>query len=157
MTHDIWGPVTELMDMQRTLVLATADPQPWCAPVYFVYMKQRFYFFSSPKSRHIIATEESRRCAASIYRDGDSYRDIEGLQMDGRTEKIGLGAEAFGAFTLYLKKFPTVQDFFVDTAFDFSQFIDRFRTQLYAFVPEHVFYLNNEAGLAKRQKIELPL
>jgi uncharacterized protein YhbP (UPF0306 family) len=146
----------ELLQTRRTMVLATADPEPWSAPVYFVYTKRRFYFFSSPHSRHINAAQESRRCAASIFRDSDSWREIEGLQMDGRIERIQLGAEALAAFGTYVKKFPTVKDFFVGADFDFGQFIGRFRTQLYAFLPEHAFYLNNKAGLGKRQEIELP-
>jgi hypothetical protein len=60
-------------------------------------------------------------------------------------------------FRSYVQKFPTVKDLFTDAAFDFSQFIQRFRTQLYAFVPEHAFYLNNRAGLGKRQEIDLPI
>ena len=76
--------------------------------------------------------------------------------MDGTIEKTQLAAESLRAFSSYVKKFPTVQDFFVETALDFSRFVEYFRTQLYAFVPEQVFYLNNAAGLGRRQEIELP-
>jgi uncharacterized protein YhbP (UPF0306 family) len=149
--------VGEMLQTQRTMVLATADPQPWSAPVYFIYIKQRFYFFSSPDSRHIVAARQSRRCAATIFRDSANWRDIEGLQMDGSVETIPFGTEAVRAFRGYVKKFPTVKNFFADAAFDIDQFLARFRTRLYAFVPQHVYYLNNQAGLAKRQEIELDL
>ena len=44
----------ELIGDQSTLTLATADASgPWSAPVYFVFIDGRFYFFSSPESRHI--------------------------------------------------------------------------------------------------------
>jgi uncharacterized protein YhbP (UPF0306 family) len=147
----------ELIQRQKTLVLATADPEPWCAPVYYVYRKQRFYFFSSAKSRHVTAGLASKHCAGSIFRDSDDWREIEGLQMDGSLQDIHMGAEAMSAFSAYLKKYPTVKGFFADAAFDLNQFRERFRTQLYAFTPERVFYLNNQAGLGKRQEIQLPV
>ena len=157
MTDVAAGLPIRLIHTQKTLVLATADPEPWCAPVYYVYRKRRFYFFSSPASRHITAALASSRCAASIFRDSEDWREIEGLQMDGRLEKIHKGREAMGVFRAYVKRFPTVKDFFADAAFDFNQFRERFRTQLYVFVPERVFYLNNQAGLGKRQEIQLPV
>ncbi len=157
MTVDRLDEAARLIQKQRTMVLATADPDPWSAPVYFVYSKKRFYFFSSPKSRHVVAAVEPRRCAAAIFRDGDNWRDIEGLQMEGQVERVQLGVESLRVFSKYVKKFPTVKDFFTDSTCEFGQFIDRFRTQLYAFVPEHAFYLNNAAGLNKRQEIELPV
>lgn len=146
----------DLIQTQRTLVLATADPLPWTAPVYYVYRKGRFYFFSSPGSRHVTAGLTSGYCAGSIFRDGDDWKEIEGLQMDGQLERVHMGTEALGVFHAYVKRFPTVKDFFAGAAFDFSQFRERFRTQLYAFVPAHVFYLNNQAGLGKRREIQLP-
>ena len=149
-------PLIDLLQTQRTMILATADPQPWSAPVYYVYVQRRFYFFSSPTSRHITAARSPHRCAASLFRDSDNWRDIEGLQMDGDVQRIPVGVEALAAFRAYVKKFPTVREFFVDTAFDFAPFVERFRTQLYAFVPQQAFYLNNRAGLSKRQKIVLP-
>jgi uncharacterized protein YhbP (UPF0306 family) len=138
------------------MVLATADPHPWSAPVYFVHVQRRFYFFSSPSSRHVTAALQSGRCAASVFRDSDDWRDIEGLQMDGRIERIRISPEGLRVFRRYVKKFPTVQDFFVEVAFELTHFLERFRTQLYAFVPEQVFYVNNKAGLSKRQEVDLP-
>ena len=148
--------LVKLLQTRRTLVLATADPRPWSAPVYYVYIERRFYFFSSPRSRHITAALASGSCAASIYRDSESWRDIEGLQMEGVVQEVQLGAEAFAAFPAYVKKFPTVKEFFVGAVFDFAQFRERFRTQLYVFVPQQAYYLNNRTGLAKRQPVVLP-
>ncbi len=144
-----------LIQTQRTLILATADPHPWSAPVYYVYRGQRFYFFSSADSRHVTAGLASERCAASIFRDSDDWREIEGLQMDGKLQRISLGGESLGVFAAYVEKFPTVRDFFVNAAFDFGHFTQRFRTQLYAFVPQRVFYLNNQAGFGTRREIQL--
>ena len=156
MTDATTALVLELLQTQKTLTLATADPQPWSAPVYYVYRKGRFYFFSSPNSRHVAAALVFERCAGSIFRDSDDWRAIEGLQMEGKLESTRLGAESIGAFHAYVKKFPTVKDFFAGAAFDLSVFRERFRTQLYAFLPERIFYMNNQTGLGKRREIQLP-
>jgi uncharacterized protein YhbP (UPF0306 family) len=141
---------------QKTLVLATADPDPWAAPVYYVYQLRRFCFFSASDSRHVTAALASDRCAASVCRDSDNWREIEGLQMDGTLGRIPVGAEALQVFRVYLEKFPAVREFFANAAFDFAQFTQRFRTQLFAFVPQRVFYVNNQAGLGQRREIDLP-
>jgi uncharacterized protein YhbP (UPF0306 family) len=146
----------ELIQTRRTLVLATADPEPWVAPVYYVYRAGRFYFFSSPASRHVRAALAAGRCAGSVFRDSDDWRQIEGLQMDGHLVTISVGATALAVFGDYLNRFPTVTDLFGGAGFDFRQFTERFRTRMYAFVPERIFYLNNQAGLGKRQQIRLP-
>ena len=148
--------LSQLIQTQRTLVLATADPEPWSAPVYFLYWNQRFYFFSSAQSRHVIAALAANRCAGSIFRDSDDWRQIEGLQMEGRLVRVPVGTEAFGAFDKYLRKFPTVKELFAQVTLNLKQFSKRFHTQLYAFVPERASYVNNQAGLGDRQEIQLP-
>ena len=146
----------QLIQTQRTLVLATADPEPWSAPVYYEYQKNRFYFFSSADSRHVAAALLSGRCSGAVFRDSDDWREIEGLQMEGSLEEVHFGPEAARAFAAYIKKFPTVKSFFVEAVFDFAQFARRFNARLFAFVPERVFYVNNQIGFGKRREIELP-
>ncbi len=145
-----------LIQAQKTLVLATADPNPWSAPVYYEYQEQRFYFFSSADSRHVTAALSSGRCSGAVFRDSDDWRGIEGLQMEGRLEEIRAGTEAIRVFAAYIKRFPTVKSFFVEAVFDFAQFVQRFNARLYAFAPDHIFYVNNQIGFGKRREIKLP-
>lgn len=138
------------------MILATANPEPWSAPVYYVYGKRSFYFFSSSNCRHVTEALATGRCAASIFHDSDHWREIEGLQMDGTLASVPIGSDAVEVFRSYVRKFPTVKEFFLDAVLDFQSFTERFRTQMYAFVPGRVCYLNNQAGLGRRQEIELP-
>ena len=156
MPNDSAGLADLLIRNQRTMILATANPEPWSAPVYYVYRNRRFYFFSSSNSRHVTEALATGRSAASIFHDSSHWREIEGLQMDGALATVPIGSDAIEVFRSYVQKFPTVKDFFLDAALDFQRFTDRFRTQMYAFVPDRVCYLNNRAGLGKRQEIELP-
>jgi len=144
-----------LIDERKTLVLATADPEPWTAPVYFLYRNSRFYFFSSPESRHVEAAMATGRCAAAIFRESADWRAIEGLQMRGELTEVTFGAEAIDVFGAYVGRFPTVKGFFLDSTFDFKQFTARFRSRLYAFVPRQVHYLNNQVGFGTRREIQL--
>ena len=156
MTDNTADLALQLIQTQKTLVLATVDPKPWAAPVYYEYQKQRFYFFSAANSRHVTAALSSGRCAGAVFRDSDDWREIEGLQMEGSVKEVRVVAEAARVLAAYVKKFPTVKSFFVEAAFDFAQFAQRFRVQLYAFAPERVFYVSNQIGFGERREFELP-
>jgi uncharacterized protein YhbP (UPF0306 family) len=148
--------VTTLLHDQRILVLATADPDPWSAPVYFVFLAGRLYFLSSPRSRHVTAALPARRCAGSIHRDGAGWREIEGLQLDGAIEEIADGPEASRAVAAYLDKFPEVKELVGEEAPDLGAFTARFGAHLYAFVPSRAFLVDNRSGLSGRREIPLP-
>ena len=145
-----------LLHDQRILVLATADPDPWSAPVYFVFLSGRLYFLSSPRSRHVTAALPARRCAGSIHRDDPDWRAIEGLQLDGVVEEIAEGPEAARAIAAYLAKFPDVKALVGGEAPDLAAFTARFGARLYALVPERAFLVDNRSGLTGRREIPLP-
>ena len=142
-----------LVDACRTMVLATDGP--WAAPVYYAPAPGRYFFFSSERSRHVADALATGRCAAAIFRDSDDWREIEGLQMAGAVRRVDQRAEAADAFDRYVRRFPTVRDFFGGEAFDLDGLKERFHAELYAFVPDTVFYLNNSAGLGSRREIQL--
>ena len=146
----------ELLLDQRTLVLATSDPDPWSAPVYFAFRQGRLYFLSSPRSRHVTAALAGGRCAGSIHRDGDDWRSIVGLQMDGTVVEVPEGPEASAALSAYVVKFPAVKEILEREAPDLGRLADVLGARLYAFVPERAFLVDNRAGLAGRQEIPLP-
>jgi uncharacterized protein YhbP (UPF0306 family) len=145
-----------LLQGQRTLVLATSDPGPWSAPVYFVFRQGRLYFLSSPRSRHVTAALAGGRCAGSVHRDGGDWRDIVGLQMEGTVVEVPEGSEAVDALAAYAGKFPAVKDLLGREAPDLRRFGDVLGARLYAFVPERAFHVDNRAGLVGRQEIPLP-
>jgi uncharacterized protein YhbP (UPF0306 family) len=147
---------TSLLRDQPTLVLATADPEPWSAPVYFVYLPGRFCFFSSPRSRHVRAALAGGRCAGSIHRASADWRNIEGLQMSGRIEEFPPGPGADGAFLEYVRKFPTVKYLLPGPRLDVALFAERLRAGMYAFVPEEAFLVENRTGLTGRRPVQLP-
>ncbi len=124
--------------------IATAGEGAWAAPVYALYREARFYFFSSPESRHI--REAGALCAASVFRETGDWDTIEGAQMEGSIQECtdGDGAAILEA---YYRKFPTAVAL-AGGALALDEFQARFRARLYEFRPLRIFYLNNRAGLA---------
>lgn len=155
MPTDALSLARELVESRRTMVLATSGSGPWAAPVYYLFREGRFVFFSSPKSRHIAEALATGSCAASIFRDSDDWRDIEGLQLEGRIDDLARDAASASVFAAYIARFPTVRSFFEDDPIDIGKFSEKFRASMYAFVPARVFYLNNRAGFGSRVEVNL--
>lgn len=143
-----------LIRRQRTMVLATSkEDRPWSAPVYYIYFAPGFYFFSSPRSLHIEHMLASDRTAASIHADGERLDELEGIQMSGHTEHVATSLLKLSVTGRYLIKFPLAKPLLSgmrSTAMDL-----RDRVELYAFIPDTLYYMNHQMGFGKRTAIEL--
>ncbi|WP_372681488.1 pyridoxamine 5'-phosphate oxidase family protein [Desulfosarcina sp.] len=145
-----------LIQRESTLTLATAgESGPWSAPVYYVCLKGRFYFFSSPQSRHIQQAVKSGEAAASVFQSADSWQAIRGIQMTGTLERVDSIALSIKVIAAYLKRFSFTREFFPDDpAPDLAAFFTRFKARLYAFTPTAVYYIDNRFGFGARQRID---
>ena len=139
-----------------TLTLATADESgPWSAPVYCVCHRGRFYFFSSPQSRHIRQATDSGKAAASLFQAADSWQAIRGLQMVGALKRVQSMALSIKVIAKYLNRFAFVSELFPDNPTpDLAAFFSRFKARLYAFTPTAVDYIDNRSGFGTRQRID---
>jgi uncharacterized protein YhbP (UPF0306 family) len=145
-----------LIQSESTLTLATAgESGPWSAPVYYVCLNGRFYFFSSPRSRHIRQATESGEASASLFHQADTWQTIRGIQMAGSVQRIDSMVLSMKAIAMYLKRFTFVREFFADYPTpDPDAFFSRFKARLYAFTPTEVYYIDNRFGLGTRQRID---
>ena len=148
--------VQELIDGQITLTLATTGKSgPWSAPVYYVFFNRRFFFFSSPQSRHIRQSVEHGTTAASIFHQADSWQDIRGIQMRGVIERIVAIQLSMKVIAAYLKRFAFTREFFGGRASpDLSDFYSHFKARLYAFIPTTIYYTDNRFGFGSRQRVD---
>jgi len=146
-----------LIDAQSTMALATASAhQAWAAPVYYVFYKGAFYFFSDPQSRHIREALESQQASATIYPYADTWQGIRGIQMSGRIRSVGPGIAGFQAVRAYIAKFPFTKEFFEPgQALDLDGFAKRFRVRLYRLKPAFVYYMDNQIKFGFREKVDL--
>ena len=148
----------DLINQQNTMTLATAAGESaWAAPVYYVYNSRAFYFFSDPESRHIQEGLSTRESSAAIHAPSHEWRDICGIQMSGRIERVPLGREAASAFSAYLKKYPFCKDFFKPgSVLNLESFTGQFKAKLYKLVPDRVYYQDNEIKFGHRELVDLP-
>lgn len=149
-------PAVELVRRQTVLTLATVgESGPWSAPVYYVWLEGAFYFFSSPRSRHVRQALHSGKAAASIFIPADTWQAIRGVQMSGKVGQVRSPALSLKVIAAYLKQYPFTRSFFPEnTAPDLDAFFKTFRAQLFKFTPVQVFYIDNRNGLGARQEIE---
>jgi hypothetical protein len=146
-----------LINEQSTMTLATAQADvPWAAPVYYVYFKSSFYFFSDPSSRHIQEAMDADQVSAAIHATAFTWKEIRGIQMSGQLQPVGVGWEAMQAIRAYLKKFPFTKEFFdAGEPFDLDAFGKRFRVRLYKFSPTLVYYLDNQIRFGFRERVAI--
>lgn len=144
-----------LVNEQSTMTLATAQENvAWTAPVYYVFYKSCFYFFSESNSRHIVESMESGQAASAIYAHSGTWQEIRGIQMSGSIEIVHPGLSSIKALREYLKKFPFTKDFFVPgQKLDLAAFADRFKVRLYTFKPGLVYYLDNSIRFGFRESV----
>ncbi len=147
----------ELIDAQSTVTLATCGNNvAWAAPVYYVFYKSAFYFFSDPASRHIVEALERGQASGAVHAPATGWQEIRGIQMTGTVEALSVGLEAAQVIGVYLKKFQFTKEFFSSgAAMDLDAFTSRFKVKLYRFTPTLMYYLDNRFRFGFRERVKL--
>ena len=147
----------ELINRQSTMTLATArDNTAWTAPVYYVFYKSAFFFFSDPSSRHISETMQSKQAAAAIYPYADTWQGIKGIQMSGRIRQLAPGVTAIQAIRAYTRKFAFTKEFFEPgQTLNLENFIKQFKVRFYRLDPQIIYYLDNQIKFGFREEVTL--
>lgn len=137
---------------RRSLTLATAGPGgPWAAGLYFASDGLTLYFLSDPESRHCRDIAVDPRVAAAIHEDVEDWREIRGIQLEGRAEPVVGAGDLARGWAVYLAKFPFVQQFRVG---DGLAILGRaVSARLYRVVPSRLLYLDNRRGFGHRQEL----
>lgn len=148
--------VFNLASIMRVLTLATSlEQETWTAPVYYVFSNKKFYFFSNPDSRHIKDSQGSKALnnlvAASVFSDDTDFKNIKGLQMQGRIENVTNKKDALLRAMEYIGKFKIHYN--TEDILEF--FHSKYKARIYQFIPETVYYMDNSIKFGFREKIEL--
>jgi uncharacterized protein YhbP (UPF0306 family) len=154
---DLKEKALELINQQSTMTLATAlNNIAWAAPVYYVFYKSAFFFFSDPSSRHIYEATQSNQASAAIYPYADTWQGIKGIQMTGCIRQLAPGVTAIQAIRAYTRKFSFTKDFFEPgQSLNLENFIKRFKVRFYRLDPQIVYYLDNQIKFGFREVIAL--
>ncbi len=138
-----------LINSGKVMTLATPWKEgAWSAPVYYLYANKCFYFFSAPDSRHILGAENGR-AGASIFEDSESFRDIRGIQMRGKIEKVSGNKEAALAALKYMKRFGITYDGKAPLKF----IKENYRALFFRFVPEKILYMDNRVKIGFKKEV----
>ncbi len=146
-----------LIGEQSTMTLATCSENvAWAAPVYYVFLKSAFYFFSDPASRHILEASESGQASGAIHGFASGWQEIRGIQMTGCIETLSMGFESAEVIRIYLKKFQFTKELFSSgVALNLDAFTSRFRVKLYKLKPTLIYYLDNSFRFGFRERVML--
>ena len=133
-----------------TLTLATIGPdgQPQAADLYYAETEDlTLYFVSAADSRHAANIARDPRVAATIHADAPHWRDIRGVQLEGRCVRV-TGSERVRAWARYTTKFP-----FVLTDAALARALQR--VEMYRITPHWLRWIDNTVGLGHNQEWQI--
>ena len=132
------------------MTLATQGPDgPWASAVFYARDGNELFFLSKPDSRHGRNLQVDPRCAAAIHSEVAEWRQILGIQLEGRVHELA-GAERDRAIGRYGEKFPFVRP--ATAAPAILQALARVRW--YSLRIAQLHFIDNQRGLGKRQTYE---
>src|SRR3989304_1880867 len=151
----------EISDYPQThnvMTIASCDKNvPWAAAVFYASEGFDLYFLSSPKSRHGINMAANAQVSAAIHEDYRDWREIRGIQLEGRAERLRSLKLQARFWEGYRKKFPFVKEFF--QAGRLRDLLQGKVTgiRLYRIVPQTVYYIDNSKGFGHRELLDLTI
>jgi uncharacterized protein YhbP (UPF0306 family) len=144
--------ILDYLRSHNTMTLATcADAVPWASTVFYASDDLRLYFFSAPESRHCQNLSANSRVAVTIQEDYKDWREIQGIQLEGKVELVDSVIEKAKAMAIYARKYPDVIKLF--TSPDSGVFYKAFlKVKFYCVTPTKIFFIDNAQGFGKRQE-----
>jgi len=102
----------KFLNSNNLMTLATANPKPWVATVYYAYDRGfNLYFVSSPNSKHSHDIEKNKNVAIAIY---DSHiknsESKTGIQLQGSAQQIKGWERTSKMLQIWHKSAPGMED-----------------------------------------------
>jgi len=155
MADELKPQILQYIEAHNTMTLATcADNVPWAATVFYASDDLGLYFFSAPDSRHGQNLAVNARVAVTIQEDYKDWRQIKGVQLEGKVTLVDSVLEKAKALAVYARKYPAVIKLFTDPSSGvfYKAFL---KVKFYRVTPEKVFFIDNAQGFGKRQELVL--
>jgi len=140
--------VRSLLLGQSTLALATADENstPRTTPLFYLADDAlRLYWFSSRSSLHSRNLARNPQASAAVFRHVESWRQIQGVQMQGSVAVIADKKLRESITRDYCERFQLGNLFALAIG----------RSALYCFTPSCVRYIDNTRRFGYKFEIEL--
>jgi len=132
----------------NTLTLATVDTdgRPHaCALFYAVGPDPTLYFLSGPSTDHAQHIGNGIQIAATIQQEGQTWQEIQGLQLHGFAAPCFTASEEAIARKIYATRFP-----FVGTAGRLAEALAR--AQYYKITPSWMRLIDNAQGFGHKEE-----
>jgi uncharacterized protein len=140
----------------NTMTIASCyDNKAWAAAVFYASDGLELYFLTSPRSRHGSNIRGNATVSAAIHEDYSDWREIQGIQLEGRVEQVRSQQQKTRFWEVYLKKFPFVEEFFQPGALQESLQDRLSGIRLYRLLPAAMFFLDNSRGFGHREQLPL--
>jgi hypothetical protein len=154
MAEELKPQILRYLENHNTMTLATCSADfPWAATVFYASDGLSLYFFSAPESRHCQNLAANARVAVTIQEDYKDWRQIKGVQLEGKVTMVETGLGKAKALAVYASKYPGVIKLFTDPS---SGVFHRafLKVKFYCVIPEKVFFIDNAQGFGKRQELD---
>jgi uncharacterized protein YhbP (UPF0306 family) len=140
------------LEAHNVATLATTGAEgPWAAAVFYANTGFTLYFLSSPTSRHGGNIGDGAEVAATIQGDYSDWREIKGIQLEGRAKRLE-GTERAEAEARFEAKFPRL----VSPALAPSAIARALRlVAWYELEATRVYFVDNSRGFGHRDEIPL--
>lgn len=155
MADELKREILQYLESHNTMTLATcADNVPWAATVFYASDDLNCYFFSAPDSRHCQNLAVNARVALTIQEDYKDWRQIKGVQLEGKVTLVDSVIEKAKALAVYARKYPGVIKLFTDPSSGvfYKAFL---KVKFYRVIPEKVLFIDNAQGFGKRRELLL--
>ncbi|MDY6862477.1 MAG: pyridoxamine 5'-phosphate oxidase family protein [Thermodesulfobacteriota bacterium] len=123
------------------------------ATVFFANKEFTFYFLSTPDTRHTKNIARDGRVAVTINGDYYHWKEIKGVQIEGKAHLITDAKENKDALTVYLKKFPYLFDLLFKDKRSEVIVKDIKEINWYSLNPLKVRYISNDPEFGRREEI----
>ena len=127
------------------------DSGPWAAAVFYAHADTTLYFLSSARSRHARDLARDARVAVSIQSQPADWKDIRGIQLQGRAVQLE-GAERLAAMARYGLRFPIVGNLAQAPAAIVQAFA---KVSWYRIDAKYLFFIDNSKGFGHRDRLDL--
>lgn len=156
---DLRRRIAELLAAHTTMTLATIGPDgaPQAAAVFYAHDDElNLYFLSEPTARHgrNVATEP--RVAATIQADGQDWRQICGLQIEGTVALVEGAQELAHAIRVYSARFDFLAGLLAGTGEGPPALIGPLaRSRFYVLRPSWIRLIDNRVRFGYKAELRL--
>ncbi|NOZ27399.1 MAG: pyridoxamine 5'-phosphate oxidase family protein [Chloroflexi bacterium] len=148
--------IAKFLAVHTTMTLATVGPDgaPQAAAVFYAPDDRlNLYFLSEPDSRHARNLSLDPRVAATIHADGQDWRSITGLQIEGTAEQVKDARELAHATRTYAARFDFVAGLLTGAGEGPATLVGPLaRSRLYVLRPRWIRLIDNRVRFGHKEE-----